>query len=115
MHDAQMLPVLMRTTMRIIIGDSTYGAHVMREKIWEKFGILVLAPPHYTQKTQLMTWWQWRLLNARSKIESVFDYLKEHLHLVSSFPRSLTGYFLHYMRILLTYQFLKSSPITASI
>jgi len=47
--------------------------------------------------------WQHKLLTFRSKIESVFDYLKEHLHLVSSFPRSVMGYLLHYVRILLAY------------
>jgi hypothetical protein len=44
------------------------------------------------------------LLHMRSKIESVFDYLKEHLHLVSSFPRSMAGFILQYVRILLAYQ-----------
>jgi hypothetical protein len=32
--------------------------------------------------------------------------LKQHLHLQSSFPRSMQGYALHYIRILLGYQLL---------
>lgn len=47
---------------------------------------------------------QFLLLNMRSKIESTFDYLKEHMHLVSSFPRSVNGYAVHYLRTLLGYQ-----------
>ena len=48
--------------------------------------------------------WQQLLLQARPKIECSFDYLKEHLFLQSSFPRSVQGYALHYTRILLAYQ-----------
>jgi hypothetical protein len=42
----------------------------------------------------------------RQKIEGVFDYLKQYLHLQSSVPRSMQGYALHYLRILLGYQLL---------
>lgn len=72
--------------------------------LWERFGTIVVAPPHPKQKQKLLTAWQYLLLRLRSKIESVFDYLKEHLHLVTSFPRSPQGYLLHYLRILLAYQ-----------
>jgi len=104
-HDAQALPKLVRDYMRMLVGDSTYGASVMRKHIWEKYHIIIIAPPHYKQRKKMATWWQNALLSMRSKIESVFDILKEHLHIVSSFPRSLTGYFVHYLRILLGYQF----------
>ena len=40
----------------------------------------------------------------RIKRLNVFDYLKEHMELVSSFPRSVAGLVLHYVRILLAYQ-----------
>lgn len=49
---------------------------------------------------------QYLLLNWHSKIEAAFDVPKEHLHLVSSFPRSVFGYVVHYVRILLVYQIL---------
>ena len=51
-----------------------------------------------------MTGLQHLLLMFRPKIEAMFDYLKEHMHLVSSFPRSVEGYFAHYVRVLLSYQ-----------
>lgn len=103
-YDAQMLPRLLKDFMKIVVGDSHYGASVMRNFIWKTKKVLIVAPPHYKQKTKLMTWWQNALLSMRSKIESVFDILKEHLHIVTSFPRSVKGYFAHYIRILLGYQ-----------
>jgi hypothetical protein len=103
-HDAQVLEKIVNKHSTLAVGDSHYGARVMRERIWKNYGTLIISPPHFTQKRKVMTEWQHLLLNIRSKIESVFDYLKNHLHLVSSFPRSVNGYLLHYLRILLGYQ-----------
>jgi hypothetical protein len=104
-YDAQVLPDLVKKYMKICVGDSAYNASVMRKYIWNKYNILIVASPHFTQRKKITAWWQTKLLSMRSKIESSFDYLKQHLHLVSSFPRSLAGYFVHYFRILLGYQF----------
>lgn len=105
MYDAQMLPKLVKNGVKIFVGDSHYGASVMRKHIWENFKTIIIAPPHHTQKKKIATLFDNALLSARSKIESVFDILKEHMHLVTSFPRSVKGYFLHYLRVLLAYQF----------
>ncbi len=110
-HDAQMLPKILNKYCKIAVGDSTYGASVMGKRIYEEYGTIVIAPPHYKQKKKILTSWQLFLLRARPKVESVFDYLKQHLHLVSSFPRSVMGYFLHYVRILLGYQILALSSL----
>lgn len=104
-YDAQMLPKIIKEYMKIIVGDSHYGASVMRKHIWDKYQVLIIAPPHWKQKTKVATYWQNALLSMRSKIESAFDVLKEHFHLVSSFPRSIKGYFIHFLRVLLAYQF----------
>ena len=103
-YDAQVLPKIINRYTKVAVGDSHYGASVMRRSIWERYGTIIISPPHYKQRRKLMTRWQHLLLSARSKIESVFDVLKEHLHLVSSFPRSPFGYLVHYVRILLGYQ-----------
>lgn len=103
-YDAQRIPKLVNRYTKVIVGDSHYGATAMYEYIYEKYGILIIAPPHYKQKTKIMAMWQQLLLNMRSKIESMFDYLKEHLHLVTSFPRSAPGYLAHYLRVLIGYQ-----------
>lgn len=106
-HDAQALPKILNRHTKIAVGDTSYGASVMRGKLWKKYGTFILAYPHPKQKKKLMADWQQDLLHMRPKIETVFDYLKEHLHLVSSFPRSVGGYLFHYVRILLGYQVMK--------
>jgi len=103
-YDAQAMPRILNGHCRVAVGDTLYGASVMRKKIWRAYGTIVIATPHPKQKRKIAAPWQIDLLNMRSKIESVFDYLKEHMHLVSSFPRSITGYLVHYVRVLLGYQ-----------
>jgi hypothetical protein len=103
-HDAQMEYLLLNKHARLAVGDTLYGASVMRERMWKRYGTIIIAPPHPKQTKKIAAPWQIELLNIRSKIESVFDILKEHLHLVSSFPRSMAGYLVHYLRILLSYQ-----------
>lgn len=105
-HDAQALPYLIRGKVKIVVGDGGYNASVMRSRMWKENGTFILAPPHPKQKTKLMAKWQHKLLKMRPKVESVFGILKEHLHLVSSFPRSIAGYMFHYALIILAYQFM---------
>ena len=107
-YDAQVLPYLINK-QKIIIGDTLYGASVMKKYIWEEYGTAIISPPFPKQNKKIATPWQNVLLNMRSKIESVFDYLKNHLHLVSSFPRSMGGYLIHYLRILVSYQIMALS------
>lgn len=103
-YDAQRMEELVKGQTKVLVGDSHYGASPMRKRLWRKYGIIVIAPPHYKQRKKLMSGLQFLLLHMRSKIEATFDYLKEHMHLVSSFPRSVEGYFVHYLRVLLGYQ-----------
>lgn len=103
-YDAQMEHLLLNEHTRLAVGDTLYGARVMRERMWRRYGTIIISPPFPKQKKKIATPWQIALLNVRSKIESVFDILKEHLHLVSSFPRSFAGYLVHYIRVLLAYQ-----------
>jgi len=111
-YDGQMLPELIDHTTKLAVGDIHYGGIVMREYVHEQFGTVVLTKPHPKQKRKIMMQWQSILLDWRTKIEAVFDRLKEHLHLVSSFPRSINGYLLHYVRILLSYQILALSCVS---
>jgi hypothetical protein len=103
-YDAQMEHLLLNEHCRIAVGDTLYGARVMRDRMWRRYGTVIIAPPHPKQNKKIAAPWQIDLLDMRSKIESVFDYLKEHMHIVTSFARSLDGYLLHYVRILLSYQ-----------
>lgn len=103
-HDLHGMQYILNKYCDLAVGDTLYGARVMREKILEMYGTVIIAPPHPTQKKKIATKWQNEFLSFRSKIESCFDVMKEHMHLVSSFPRSIKGYFVHYIRILLGYQ-----------
>ncbi len=102
--DSQQIPYLVNDATDIAVGDGGYTAGVMRRKMWREHKAFILSPPHPKQRKQVLAQWQKLLLQARPKIECSFDYLKEHLFLVSSFPRSVLGYFVHYVRILLSYQ-----------
>lgn len=103
-HDTQMMPKILNEHTTFAVGDGGYTARVMREWLGKQYGTIIVSPPHPKQNKKVMTSWQYVLLKMRPKIESVFDYLKEHLHFVTSFPRSVKGYLFHYMRILLGYQ-----------
>jgi hypothetical protein len=106
-HDSRAIPKLINEHTKIAVGDSGYRSVPLHKKIRRVFGTYILTPPHYKQRTQILTRGQWKLLKRRPKIETVFDYLKQHLHLQTSFPRSMQGYALHYLRILLGYQLLQ--------
>lgn len=108
-YDAHVLPKILNTHCVLAVGDTLYGAKVIGKIIRDHYDTVIIAPPWPSQKRKLAAPWQIGLLCQRLKIESVFDYLKEHLHLVSSFPRSVTGYVLHYVRILLSYQIMALS------
>lgn len=102
--DSQQIPHLVNDATTVAVGDGGYTASVMRRKMWRERQAYILTPPHPKQKKQILTKWQLTLLHARPRIECVFGYLKEHLFLQSSFPRSVQGYALHYIRVLLAYQ-----------
>ncbi|OGL95110.1 hypothetical protein A2348_05090 [Candidatus Uhrbacteria bacterium RIFOXYB12_FULL_58_10] len=106
-HEKNVVAKLLGTSTKIVVGDSSYAGKDLREKTWKTRGTYILAPAFHGQK-KLMTLWQKDLLAQRSCIESVFDYLKEHLHLVTSFPRSVYGYLAHYAMVLLGYQVMKT-------
>lgn len=103
-HDNQVMERLVNSSTRILVGDSHYGGSVMRKRLWKRYKTIVIAPPHYTQKKTMSADWQILLLHMRPKIEATFGKLKEKHFLVTSFPRSVRGYFVHYLRVLLGYQ-----------
>jgi hypothetical protein len=102
--DSQQIPQLVNDATTVAVGDGGYTASVMRRKMWREHRAYILAPPHPTQNKKVLEQWQCLLLHKRAKIECTFDYLKEHLLLQSSFPRSVNGYAVHYIRVLLSYQ-----------
>jgi Transposase DDE domain len=100
-YDAQLLERLVNQATRVVVGDSHYAASPMRKRLWKKYGIVVVAN---NRKRALMASWQYVLLTLRQKVEASFGKLKGQHFLVTSFPRSVAGYFVHYVRTLLGYQ-----------
>lgn len=103
-YDGHELKRLTNRTTKVAVGDTHYGGRAQTKPLNSRNGTIFLAYPHPKQNKKVLAHWQKILLSFRSKIESVWDYLKEHLKLVTSFPRSLTGYTVHYLRILIAYQ-----------
>ena len=103
-YDGHLSKKLTDKYTRIAVGDTHYGGRAQTEPLYKKNGTIFLAYPHPKQNKKLLAGWQKLLLNARSKIECVWDRLKEHMRFVTSFPRSAKGYLVHYLPIILAYQ-----------
>lgn len=101
--DVLQLKQLVNHQTKVVVGDAGYTAKVTRRHLWRDYRCAVISPPRPKQ-CWTMAGWQHRLLQLRPKIEAVFGRLKEHYFLVTSFPRSVQGYALHYVRTLLGYQ-----------
>jgi hypothetical protein len=105
--DVLQLKYLVNVTTSVVVADAGYTAQVTRRHVWRDFHCLVISPPRPGQVWMMATW-QHLLLQARPKIEAVFGSLKERSYFVTSFPRSIQGYFVHYLRVLLGYQLANS-------
>jgi hypothetical protein len=89
----------------IIVGDAGYLSSELDLKAHKNNNILLTAK-RLNMKT-LATIWQNKCMNMRSRIETVFDVLKERHKLITSLPRSLHGYLAHYIRCLFGYMVLR--------
>ena len=88
----------------IVVGDAGYVSNELDLKASENHNILLTAK-RKNMKT-ISTLWQNKCMNMRSRIETVFDVLKERYNLVTSLPRSVNGYLAHYIRCLFGYMVL---------
>jgi hypothetical protein len=66
---------------------------------------ILLTAKRKNMKT-LAALWQNKCMNMISRIETVFDVLKERYNLVTSLPRSISGYLAHYIRTIFAYMIL---------
>lgn len=60
---------------------------------------------------KLMSRWEYFLLKARQIVETTFSVLKSRLGMETSLPRSVMGYFAHYVWCLLAYQLRRMGQI----
>jgi hypothetical protein len=86
----------------LVVADAAYVSASLRQKLWD-LGILLLTPMRKNMK-RLASLEQSQQLKGRSIIETVYSVLKERLGLVTSLPRSLDGYLVHYVLVLLACQ-----------
>src|SRR6476646_913246 len=77
----------------IIVTDAGYVSKELNQKARENNNTLLTAV-RKNMRT-LATIFQNKCMNMRSRIESVFDVLKERFKLVTSLPRSINGYLAH--------------------
>jgi IS5 family transposase len=89
----------------LAVADAAYISQGLRQKLYE-VGLLLLMPLRKNMKG-LASPDQLRQLKGRIIIETVFSVLKERLGLVTSLPRSLDGYLVHYVTLILAYQLIR--------
>lgn len=101
-NDRKVLDLFLNNvTKSIILGDAGYCSSALEQKASKRLNILLTSTRKNMKK--LATAFHIFLLNFRPRIESVFSVLKERLGLVTSLPRSVKGYFSHYIRTIFAY------------
>lgn len=86
----------------LIVADGGYVSQAIHDELRKK-GIHFFVAPKKTMK-KLMTAAQHLLLRSRQIVETLFATLKFRMHMTSSLPRSLVGYFSRYISALLANQ-----------
>jgi Transposase DDE domain len=101
-HDVTAVDQLLRyITESILVLDAGYVSKDQQCKESNKCNVYLNAVR--ANMKVIATIWQQILMNQRSRIETLFDVLKERFHLVTSLPRSINGYLAHYIRSILCY------------
>jgi hypothetical protein len=102
MADVTQAEDLLMRLRGLAVADAAYISAGLRQKLYE-LGLLLLTPLRKNMKG-LASLDQLKQLKGRIIIETVFSVLKERLGLVTSLPRSLDGYLVHYVILILAYQ-----------
>lgn len=85
----------------IVIGDGGYVSTEL-DILAQRCSNILLTAKRKNMKT-IATIWQNKCMNMRSRVETVFDVLKERFGLVTSLSRSVNGYLSHYVRCIFGY------------
>lgn len=100
--DRKGLALIWEELTGMIVADAGYLGSNWQEAAAD-LGLTLMAGAKKVMK-KLMSRWQHALLQARQRVESVFSVLKLRLGIETSLPRSVTGFFAHYVWCLLAYQ-----------
>ena len=102
-HDKQVFLELNKDLFGIFVADAAYISKKMQRDFYIENKRILFAKPRKNMKV-LMTKWQERLYQTRMLIELNFRNLKMFYGLVTSLPRSVSGYLANYIYSLLAYQ-----------
>lgn len=100
--DRETLLELNRDLNGLFIVDSGYVSEELQRRFYREGQRLLLTKPYKTMK-KLATAFELWLYDTRMLVEINFRVLKEFLGLVTSLPKSATGYFANYTYALLAY------------
>jgi hypothetical protein len=100
--DRKGLALVWQELTGIIVADAGYLGNNWQEAA-ANLGLILMTGAKKIMK-KLMSRWQHTLLKARQIVETVFSVLKLRLSLETSLPRSVMGFFAHYVWCLLAYQ-----------
>lgn len=101
-HDASVFVRLNKGLYGVFVADAAYtGEKLAREFYVEHKRVLFAKARKNMRKIQ--TAWQDMLYQTRMRVEYNFRSLKQFFGLVTSMPRSVNGYFAHYLYALLAY------------
>jgi hypothetical protein len=100
--DREVLLSLNRNLNGLFIADSGYVSEELRKRFYREGKRMLIAKPYKTMK-KLATAFELWLYDTRMLVEINFRILKEFLGLVTSLPRSVTGYLANYTYALLAY------------
>ena len=88
--------------MGILVADAGYISKKLEQDMAIEKKRLLLIRPYKTMK-RLATFWQLAVYKGRFKIEFDFRVLKLFHGLVTSMPRSVSGYLANYLHSLLSF------------
>lgn len=102
MNDRDLFRQVNQDIYGILVADAGYLSKAMERDMYIEGKRWVLTRPLKTMK-KLATAWQLKLYQGRFRIELDFRSLKLFFGLVTSLPRSITGYLSNYLHALLSF------------
>lgn len=101
-NDRNIFRSINRDIYGIIVADAGYVSKQLEQDMYIEHRRWLLIRPYKTMK-KLMTKWQEQLYKGRFRIEFDFRNLKLFHGLVTSLPRSVSGYLANYLHALLSF------------
>ena len=101
-NDRDLLKSLNNDLAGILIADAGYVSKQLEQDMHIEGKRWLLTRPYKSMK-RLATWWQLHLYKGRFRIEFDFRQLKLFFGLLTSLPRSITGYFANYLNAILAF------------